>query len=214
MSKGNKTPQKGKDPNSSSPLTPVRYLDSPIQQSPTSHDSNLATCKTRLESLVQQLQDNYAKWKLAQQRGTSICYSIEAKKTKCLENAASTSYPDDLILPCNKLAIIASIFGDIANKTKEILRQLRALCKLPGAAANTIYYKSWKLPQFVAFTKELSDRYEQEAIIKQRVAENIAHSTDRSELIAHTTFWEFPEYVDSYVQFGFLILSEEVTFKQ
>lgn len=44
-------------------------------------------------------------------------------------------------------------------------------------------------------------------------SENIAHSTDRSELISHTTFWEFPEHVDSYVQLGFLILAEEVSLK-
>ncbi|EDV31322.2 uncharacterized protein Dana_GF14607 [Drosophila ananassae] len=213
MTKANKTPQKSCEPNSNSPLTPVRYLDSPRHQSPTSHDANLATCRTRLESLVKQIQDNYAKWKLAQQRGTSICYTIEAKKTKSLENEKSTSYPDDLILPCNKLAIIASIFVDIANNTREILRQLRALCKMPGAAADTTFYKSWKLPQFVAFTNELSERYAQEAVIKKRVAENIAHSTDRSELISHTTFWEFPEHVDSYVQLGFLILAEEVSLK-
>lgn len=187
MTKANKTPQKSCELNSNSPLTPVRCklindifktiahrlftdLDSPRHQSPTSHDTNLATCKTRLESLVKQLQDNYAKWQLAQQRGTSICYAIEAKKTKCLENETSTSYPNDLILPCNKLAIISSIFVDIANNTKEILRQLRALCKMPGAAADTIFYKSWKLPQFVAFTNELSERYTQEAVIKKRVA--------------------------------------------
>ncbi|XP_017009679.2 cyclin-dependent kinase 2-interacting protein [Drosophila takahashii] len=218
MTKANKTPQKASEPNINAFLTPVRYLDSPRLQSPTSHDSNLATCKTRLETIVKQLQDNYAKWQLAQQRGTAICYAIEAKKTKCLEKSqddgVTSSYPDDLLLPCNKLAIIASIFGDIANNTKEILRQLRAICKLPGAAAGTIFYRSWKLPQFVAFTKELAERYEQEALVKKEVAENIAHSTERSQLIAFTTLWEFPEHVDSYVQLGFLLLAEEVSLRQ
>lgn len=133
----------------------------------------MATCKTRLEAITKQLQDTYAKWQLAQQRGTAICYAIEAKKTKCLEkseDAQSQTYPDDLILPCNKLAIIASIFGDIAKNTNELLRQLRAISKLPGAAADTIFYRSWKLPQFVAFTKELAERYEQEALVKRNVA--------------------------------------------
>ncbi|KAH8255423.1 hypothetical protein KR038_002890 [Drosophila bunnanda] len=218
MTKANKTPQKQIEPNLNVFLTPVRYLDSPRQQSPsTSHDSNLATCKSRLDSLTKQLEDNYAKWQLAQHRGTAICYAIEAKKTKCLdksEDERSKTYPDDLILPCNKLAIIASIFGDIANNTKEILRQLKAISKLPGSAGDTIFYRSWKLPQFVAFTKELAERYEQEAVIKRDVAENIAHATERSQLIAYTTFWEFPEHVDSYVHLGFLLLSEEINLKQ
>ncbi|XP_017075834.1 cyclin-dependent kinase 2-interacting protein [Drosophila eugracilis] len=218
MTKANKTPQKANESNTNSSLTPVRYLDSPRLQSPTSHDSNLATCKTRLETIVKQLQDNYAKWQLAQQRGSAICYSIEAKKTKCLEKSQDdgmiTTYPEDLLLPCNKLAIIASIFRDIANNIRELLRQLRAICKLPGAAMDTIFYRSWKLPQFLAFTQELSERYQQEALVKKEVAENIAHSTNRSELIAYTTLWEFPEHVDSYVQLGFLLLAEEVGLKQ
>ncbi|XP_033173095.1 uncharacterized protein LOC117150349 [Drosophila mauritiana] len=217
MTKANKTPQKASEPNINGSLTPVRYLDSQRLQSPTSHDANLATCKTRLEAIVKQLQDNYAKWQLAQQRGTSICYTIEAKKTKCLEKSheeGSSLYPDDLQLPCNKLAIIASIFGDIANNTKEILRQLRGIFKLPGSAADTIFYRSWKLQQFVVFAKELSERYEKEALVKIEVAGNIAHSTERSQLIAHTTLWEFPEHVDSYVHLGFLLLAEEVSLRQ
>ncbi|XP_043641000.1 cyclin-dependent kinase 2-interacting protein [Drosophila teissieri] len=217
MTKANKTPQKAIEPNINASLTPVRYLDSQRLQSPTSHDANLATCKTRLETIVKQLQDNYAKWQLAQQRGTSICYTIEAKKTKCLEKSqdeGNSAYPDDLLLPCNKLAIIASIFGDIANNTKELLRQLRAICKLPGSAAETIFYRSWKLPQFVVFAKELSERYEEEALVKKEVAENIAHSTERSQLIAYTTLWEFPEHVDSYVRLGFLLLAEEVSLRR
>lgn len=191
MTKANKTPQKASEPNINGSFTPVRCklapktkngyyffasfpdLDSQRLQSPTSHDANLATCKTRLETIVKQLQDNYAKWQLAQQRGTSICYTIEAKKTKCLEKSqdeGSSLYPDDLLLPCNKLAIIASIFGDIANNTKEILRQLRGILKLPGSAEDTIFYRSWKLQQFVVFAKELSERYEKEALVKMEVA--------------------------------------------
>ncbi|SPP79286.1 uncharacterized protein LOC117582161 [Drosophila guanche] len=219
MTKINKTPLKQCETDiKNTTLTPVRYLDSPCQQSPTSHDATLATCKTRLETLVKQLQDNYAKWQLAQQRGTAICYAIEAKKTKCLEKSegddgSGSAYPDDLLLPCKKLAIIASIFGDIANSTRETLRQLRGLTKLPGAAADTIFYRSWRLPQFVAFTVELAERYEQEALVKTQVAENIAHCTRRSELIEHTSLWEYPEHVDAYVKLGFLLLAEEVTLK-
>jgi len=44
--------------------------------------------------------------------------------------------------------------------------------------------------------------------------ENIAHSTERSQLIAFTTLWEFPEHVDSYVQLGFLLFAEEVSLRQ
>lgn len=39
---------------------------------------------------------------------------------------------------------------------------------------------------------------------------NIAHSTSRAQLIAHTTKWEFPEHVDAYVNLVFLLLAEEV----
>ncbi|EDW75815.1 uncharacterized protein Dwil_GK14996 [Drosophila willistoni] len=216
MTKQTKTPQKQNETQSNTSLTPVQFLDRQPSPSSINHDANLATCKSRLDILIKQLQDNYAKWQLAQQRGTAICYAIEAKKTKCLEKLDTedqenvSCYPDDLILPCRKLAIIATIFIDIANNTKDCLRQLRALSKMPGAAGDTIFYRSWKLPQFVAFTKELSERYEQEALVKQKVMESIAHCMDRCDLIAETTQWEYPEHTDGYVKLGFLLLNEEV----
>ncbi|ALC39372.1 CG34174 [Drosophila busckii] len=170
-------------------LTPVRLPDS---QSPIKNDINLVTCKTRLDAAVQELQSGYAKWQLAQQRGTALCYAIEAKKTRCFEksNGESDSYPDDLQLPCNKLAIIASIFTDITRNTRETLRQLRGITRLAGEATDIIYYRSWQLRQFVAFAEELIERYEKESSIKQRVMQNIAHCKQRSELIAYTTAWE------------------------
>lgn len=47
-------------------------------------------------------------------------------------------------------------------------------------------------------------------IINSNFLENIAHSIERSQLVAYTTFWEFPEHVDAYVHLGFLLLSEEL----
>ncbi|XP_034474716.1 uncharacterized protein LOC117781937 isoform X2 [Drosophila innubila] len=195
-------------------LTPVR-LDSHHTQSPIKHNANLANCKARMESLVNDITSNYAKWKLAHQRGTSLCYAIEAKKTRCLEKADEESgyYPEDMISPCDKLAVITSIFVDIVKNTHEILRQMRALIKLAGPASNVIFYRTWKLQKFVSFTEELSNRYARESIVKQQVMQNIAHCTTRSKLIAYTTAWEFPDHVDAYVDLVFRLLAEEVKTK-
>jgi len=90
-------------------------LDSQRLQSPTSHDANLATCKTRLETIVKQLQDNYAKWQLAHQRGTSICYTIEAKKTKCLEKSQDESSSFNTFENSKKHRLISQIRFTILN---------------------------------------------------------------------------------------------------
>ncbi|XP_030384237.1 uncharacterized protein LOC115631580 isoform X2 [Scaptodrosophila lebanonensis] len=169
-----KTPQKSGSLNLNTSLTPVYFRDSQSPRAQSNDDSNLAVCRTRLETLVKNLQDNYAKWQLAQQRGSTLCYAIEAKKTRCLEATASdtSSYPDELKMPCDKLAVIASIFVDIANNTRETLRQLRALQKLPGTSAEVIFYRSWRLRQFVAFAQELLQRYDLETAVKQQVMAN------------------------------------------
>ncbi|KAL7739967.1 hypothetical protein ACLKA6_013154 [Drosophila palustris] len=198
-------------------LTPIRFVDSQQHsQSPNKFNANLSNCKARMESLVNDLKSNYAKWKLAHQRGTSLCYAIEAKKTRCLEKPDETEsgcYPEDMIAACDKLAVVTSIFVDIVKNTFEILRQMRALIKLAGPASDVIFYRTWKLEKFVSFTKELFNRYERESIIKQQVMQNIAHCTTRSKLIAYTTAWEFPDHVDAYVDLVFLLLAEEVKTK-
>ncbi|EDW11099.1 uncharacterized protein LOC6575648 [Drosophila mojavensis] len=192
-------------------LTPVRFVDSQRVQSPAiKHDANLASCKAKLQGLVANLQANYAKWQMAQQRGTSLCYAIEARKTRCYDNADNGYFPEDLHMSCDKLAIITSIFVDIFTNTREILRQLRGLTLLAGITSNVIFYRTWKLTEYVSFTEELVKRYRQESMVKQHVMRNIAHSTSRAQLIAHTTKWEFPEHVDAYVNLVFLLLAEEV----
>lgn len=105
-----------------------------------------------------------------------MCTSIEAIKTKALEKFNSnenssdlTSYPDELKIYCDKLAIIASIFEDITRNARESLRQLKALSKLPGSC-NEIFYRSWELSEFIEFLEELLQRYEKEAKVKTHVA--------------------------------------------
>lgn len=155
---------------------PSSVVDSYQTQSPIKYNANLSNCKARMESLVNEITSNYAKWKLAHQRGTSLCYAIEAKKTRCLEKSVDESgYPQDMIAPCDKLAVITSIFVDIVKNTHEILRQMRALIKLAGPASNVIFYRTWKLHKFVAFTEELSNRYARESIVKQQVMRKSYH---------------------------------------
>ncbi|XP_023170708.1 uncharacterized protein LOC111599323 isoform X2 [Drosophila hydei] len=147
---------------------------------------------------------------MAQQRGTSLCYAIEAKKTRCYDSAECGYYPEDLHKSCDKLAIITSIFVDIFTNTREILRQLRALTLLAGITSNVLFYRTWKLTEFVSFTEELVKRYKKESLVKQHVMRTIAHSTSRAQLMAYTTEWEFPEHVDAYVNLVFLLLAEEI----
>lgn len=122
--------------------------------------------------LVKELQSNYAKWKLAQDRGTALCYSIEAKRTHCLEKQEEESnnfYSNELMTACEKLSLITSIFEDIKNNTEEIACQLRALVLLAGPSSDAIFYRTWKLKEFVSFTEDLIKRYDREHLVKQIV---------------------------------------------
>ncbi|XP_065357092.1 uncharacterized protein LOC135951378 [Calliphora vicina] len=213
------TPTKSQDSSFSPTLTPVRFLDSPKAKN-TASDSNVAACKSRLEVIVKTIDDNYNKWQLADKRGQALCTSIEAIKTKALEKLNSnenssdfTSYPDELKIYCDKLAIIASIFEDITRNARESLRQLKALSKLPGSC-NEIFYRSWELNEFIEFLTELLERYEKEAKVKTHVADHLPHCTTRSDLIRCSTAWEYPQHVDSYVQLMFLFFREEINIKK
>ncbi|KNC22398.1 hypothetical protein FF38_04666 [Lucilia cuprina] len=214
------TPTKTQDSTISPTLTPVRFLDSPKGKTCSTSDSNVAACKSRLEVIVKTIEDNFNKWQLAEKRGLALCTSIEAIKTKALDklntndnSSQVTSYPDELKLYCDKLAIIASIFEDITKNARESLRQLKALSKLPGSC-NEIFYRSWDLNNFIEFLTELLERYEKESKVKKHVSEHLPHGTTRSDLIRSSTAWEYPQHVDSYVHLMFLFFKEEINLKK
>ncbi|XP_073825398.1 uncharacterized protein [Musca autumnalis] len=197
-------------------LSPIWY--SPSSSSKSFTDSNVLACKARLESIAKTTVEHFQKWCLADKRGLQLCLHIEAIKTKLLEQMNSSSaetnddftlYPNSMKTHCNNLAIIASICRDISTKTKESLKQLKALSKLPGSC-NEIFYRSWQLTEFVEFLTELAERYEKEAEIRLAVAENLPHCTTRSDLIRWTSAWEYPQYVDSYVHNMFKFFNEEI----
>uniref|UniRef100_A0A1I8MZ93 Cyclin-dependent kinase 2-interacting protein n=1 Tax=Musca domestica TaxID=7370 RepID=A0A1I8MZ93_MUSDO len=197
-------------------LSPVWY--SPSSNAKSTADSNVLACKARLEVITKTTIEHFQKWCLTDKRGLQLCLHIEGIKTKLLEqmntstegnSSEFTLYPATMKPHCNNLSIIATICRDIAVKTKESLKQLKALSKLPGSC-NEIFYRSWELDEFIAFLTELAGRYEKEAEIRLAVAENLPHCTTRSDLIRWTSAWEYPQYVDSYVHSLFKYFNEEL----
>ncbi|XP_061394814.1 uncharacterized protein LOC133330376 [Musca vetustissima] len=199
-------------------LSPVWFSPSSNSKSPA--DSNVLACKTRLETIAKTAVEHFQKWCLTDKRGLQLCLHIEAIKTKVLEQMTSTTmeaksneeftlYPASMKPHCNNLLIIATICRDISVKTKESVKQLKALSKLPGSS-NEIFYRSWQLNEFVEFLSELAERYEKEAEIRLAVAENLPHCTTRADLIRWTSAWEYPQYVDAYVHSLFKFFNEEI----
>ncbi|XP_036327777.1 uncharacterized protein LOC118740378 isoform X2 [Rhagoletis pomonella] len=211
------TPEK-KGTNFTEKLTPVRLvLDSPRLKS-ASEDANFTACKARLKAIVSLLQDNYSKWQLAQKRGTTICTSIEAIKTRALETKEScnqiigehrdTIYPNGLKPYAKKLRLIASIFEDITKSTEDSLRQLISLSRFPGSK-DKVFYRSWHLSQYINFVEQLHGRYRKETEVKQYVARELPHCMSRADLICCTTAWEYPQYVDVWTSLTLAFLREE-----
>uniref|UniRef100_A0A1I8Q141 Cyclin-dependent kinase 2-interacting protein n=1 Tax=Stomoxys calcitrans TaxID=35570 RepID=A0A1I8Q141_STOCA len=198
-------------------LSPVWY--SPRTKSIAPSDSNILVCISRLEAIIKTTVEHFQKWNLAEKRGVQICLHIESIKSKAFELINSsekskdfTLYPSAMKPQCKNLAILSSICHDISVKTKDSLRQLKSLSKSPGSS-NVIFYRSWQLPEYIAFLEDLSNRYEKEAEVKKAVAENIPHCTSKSELIRWTSLWECPQYVDAYVSALFLYFKEETANK-
>lgn len=138
----------------------------------------MLACKARLEVITKTTIEHFQKWCLTDKRGLQLCLHIEGIKTKLLEqmntstegnSSEFTLYPATMKPHCNNLSIIATICRDIAVKTKESLKQLKALSKLPGSC-NEIFYRSWELDEFIEFLTELAGRYEKEAEIRLAVA--------------------------------------------
>ncbi|XP_011178486.1 uncharacterized protein LOC105209657 [Zeugodacus cucurbitae] len=210
------TPGKENNVNITENLTPVRFLDSPRGKSSV-QDSNIATCKDRLDVIISQLKNNYSTWQLAQKRGLAICTSIESIKTCTLESKESTSqfkgndetlYPRDLKPLLVKLNVIVSIFEDISKSAGEFLRQLKALGKLVGST-DTVFHQSWPLSQYINFLDQLYSSYMQEVKVKQIVARELPHCMNRSNLIRCTSAWEYPQYIDEWTHLMFAFLIEE-----
>ncbi|XP_053961811.1 uncharacterized protein LOC128865443 [Anastrepha ludens] len=202
-------------------LTPVRFLDSPRLKS-NSEDANFSACKVRLGEIVLLLQTNYSKWLVAQKRGTAICTSIEAIKTRAIEVkepssqtnsdikvTTDTLYPNDLKLYVDRLNIILSIFEDITKSAKKSLQQLISLSKLAGTS-DKIFYRTWKLVHYINFLEQLYACYEKESSVKQFVARELPHCMNRADLIRCTTAWEYPQYIDEWTSLNFALLKEEI----
>ncbi|XP_011207765.2 uncharacterized protein LOC105229283 isoform X1 [Bactrocera dorsalis] len=210
------TPGKEDNINLIKNLTPVRFSDNTRGKS-CMQDSNVQTCKDRLDIIISQEKSNFSKWQLAQKRGLAICTSIESIKTRALESRESSRnlkekeeilYPKDLTQHIEKLNIILTIFKDITKHAEESLRQLIKLGKLVGNM-DKIFYQSWPMSQYINFFDQLCSSYNKENKIKQRVACELPHCMNRSDLIRFTTAWEYPQYIDEWTSLMFAFLEEE-----
>ncbi|XP_014086420.2 uncharacterized protein [Bactrocera oleae] len=209
------TPGKEEDINLIKDLTPVRFLISP--RGKLCMQDSFTTCKDRLDDIISQQKINYFKWQIAQKKGFAICISIEAIKTRALVSKGSarqlkeneeTLYHRDLKPLIEKLNIIVSVFENITKIAGESLRLLIALSKLPDNT-DKVFHQSWPLSQYINFLDQLYSSYNKENNIKQRVACELPHCMNRSDLIRCTTAWEYPQYVDEWTYLMFAFLEEE-----
>ena len=148
----------------------------------------------KTEIIFKSLIDKHEKWKAAQKRGTALCYSIENIKKKALEG--NEKYPDDLEKFCRNLATITSIFEDISADAKISVAQMDKL-KLLVRDKHEILFITWTFDNFLDTVLKICDAYEKEFEIKKIVMANIGHSKSKSELVLHTSVWEYPNFVNS-----------------
>lgn len=188
----------------------------------------------RTQVICNKMLELHEKWKAAQDRGTSLCNSIEKIKSAVLADRenAKTLFPQNLLDFCKKLEIITTIFEDIVEYTKESLDQLKALEHLnaPDFAAVT---RTWSSRDYVEFVEKILQLYEEEYKIKlivkgefffahssssdhssdqksiELITENIGYSKTKPELVFHTSAWLFPCYANRNLDLLFKTLALE-----
>lgn len=101
-------------------------------------------------------------------------------------------FPEELNVYCRKLETIVSIFDDIINYLKEAKRQFEALDKL--CRVNEPIFRTWDSQKFLVFVNLILKNCQDEYAIKLKVMENIAHSQTKSDLVMHSSIWDYPRY--------------------
>lgn len=167
--------------------------------------------KQRIRTIVKSLIDNQTKWEAAQTRGTTLCQSIEKIKSKALTSSQQieTVYPDELNGPCAKLKIITTIFEDVVQSARDLLRQLEAIQKMNNSSANGKLFKTWSLVDFIKCCEQLVTLYTQELAVKLKVMANIAHAQSTRELVIGCCLWEFPCFINRMSKSNFVLLQFE-----
>lgn len=169
----------------------------------------MSNLKQQINSIIKIILQNHQKWIAVQNRGTTLCYSIEKIKTRVIAeiliDIKTSLYPDDLLQFSNKLKIIVTILKDICDNIIESLKQLKALNELyelrlkkhNGDQKNdSKLLKTWTIKQLIHCIENIYNLYKNEYNIKILVMENISHARTKDELLVHTSIWEFPTYVN------------------
>lgn len=122
----------------------------------------------KVEIILKSIISNHSKWELAQDRGLSLCRSIEAKKSKHLQNNEGDPYPNEMESFTTKLKRVYDIFSDILSDTEESFRNLKALEKL-NKCSDFILFGFSKMENLVTYSNSIKERYSAEVKLKQQI---------------------------------------------
>lgn len=102
----------------------------------------------------------------------SLCRSIEAKKTKCLQNNEEDLYPNEMEIYLTRLKKIFDIFKDILSETEESHKNLKALEKLnKGSDVPLLGFCTTE--NLVTYCSKIKEKYSAEVKIKQKIIGNV-----------------------------------------
>ncbi|CAD7086153.1 unnamed protein product [Hermetia illucens] len=192
------TPEK-RDSSFSS-LTPVRTPSTPTTSATT-------IVSNRLAQIVKKLSDNCKEWESQQQHGTDIIKAIIVNIPKDSSAQNADHYTASLERLCKQLHACVAIFHDVNETTKKCLEELRALWALSGQSKD-VQSKSWNFEQYIKWTEETVEEFQEIYEIKKIVMEEIAHAFEKSDLELHRSIWEF---TDPYLSLRFKFLEVERT---
>lgn len=164
--------------------------------------------KETIRNICQQCLERHEKWKLAQNRGYSICLSLENLLKRSFQSAEASEnhYSVELLKMCDNLRIITSVFEDLTKNLQQAIQRIQSLKNLNGNEDRVLYGASYTFDDVISRLKIIQAAYSKEYQVKKVITENAAHARSVNELVLNTSVWQFPVYANQIVDVEFLQL--------
>ncbi|XP_014478344.1 PREDICTED: cyclin-dependent kinase 2-interacting protein [Dinoponera quadriceps] len=165
--------------------TPAKRIFSPVKlSSPNSYQGkNLTGVARHVRDLVADIHANVQQWNNLHLQGITHIKSIAQEKHN--KNYYSRTLQD----LCDKLESICNNLDDKVKNFDQIRHQLKAITTLQKTS-NKLFI-TWPTTKFGEVAEIIYETYREEAKLKRKILENVAHNHTVSWKMLHLAAWQY-----------------------
>ncbi|XP_046431900.1 cyclin-dependent kinase 2-interacting protein-like [Neodiprion virginianus] len=174
------TPKKNSD---TVPAIPEHFSPLVISESPvtkTSQRGNLTGTPRRVRDIAADIHSSIQQWNSVHLHAVPILKNICQIKV-------DEKYPDGLQDSCDVLEVDCNALDEIVASLKLLAHQIKVAASLHRAAENM--FLTWPIDKFGDVAEKIYEAYRDEAVVKRKVLENIAHNHQEAWKILHLAAW-------------------------